>query len=561
MTLRHHLSPEEQAAVEKHEQQEQTAKQLREEVERFRTTFSLEALQPKLPLLFPSTVKGSESLPFRALSWYDYLGWAILNAPKQLAVLSAFYIVLHLIDFSPLRAELVALTAINLNAPGQTPFDPISLFLCCLLRWEKGLGWKALARFLASPEGACWRPLFGFQNGCTPAPSTMRRFYHALGSAFHTDLCPRFIELIHTAGLLPAHSTHPTTPPGRGLPLAADGMLHEAHSTMRCGKVADTCYQPTSPEKPRPCPTQEAGQEGCDCTETACAQTCRFTTPRDPEARLIHYSGRNQDGQEDPSRARNVYGDRSYVQVLCDDELHLSWVAYTSVHPANTDERVIFPTDFSHLRQRLPHISIGEVVADSALGYKPCLDVIYDAKAIPVIAIRHDESDQDEETCKLRGYDHNGHFLCVHNYPMSFNGLDYQRLRACWTCHQVCARAPDPRPENAQCPFRDPEHPLGQVRHVSRAFTHPDGTRHERLARLYPYGSALWKDHYDSRKNAVEGRNSQITRLGLKRVWSYGLAGATADLTFADLLINLRTLGRVVQEASLLVARRRAADD
>jgi hypothetical protein len=558
MTLRRKLSVAEQAAVEKHQQGQQTATQLREQVERFPTTFSLEALQPRLPLLFPSTVQDSASLPFRALSCYHYPGWTILNDPRQLAVLSAFYIVLHLIDFSPLRAELVALTAINLNAAGQTPFDPVSLFLCCLLRWEKGLGWKTLARLLASPEGEGWRRLFGFQDGCTPAASTMRRFYHALGETFDTDLCPRFMALIRTAALLPAHSTHPTTTPTeRGLPLAADGMLHDAHSTMRCGKVADTCYQPTSPENPRPCPAQEAGQEGCDCRLTACAQVCRFTTPRDPEARLIHYSGRNQDGQEDPGRARHVYGYRSYAQVLGDDELHLSWIAYSTVHPANTDERTIFPTDFSHLR--LTPISIGEVIADAALGYKPCLDAVYDAHAIPVIAIRHDESDRDENACQFRGYDHHGHLLCLHGYPMSFNGLDYQRLRACWVCHQVCARVPDPKPEDAHCPFRDPDHPLGQVRHLSRTLLHPDGSRHERLARLYPYGSDLWKEHYASRRNAVEGRNSQIARLGLKRMWSYGLAGATADLTFADLLINLRTLGRVVQEATLLVARRRTA--
>ena len=69
----------------------------------------------------------------------------------------------------------------------------------------------------------------------------------------------------------------------------------------------------------------------------------------------------------------------------------------------------------------------------------------------------------------------------------------------------------------------------------------------------YPYGSDLWKAHYGSRKNRVEGRNAQIMRLGLKRVWSYGLSGATADLTFADLLINLRTLGRLLQEAPLPV--------
>jgi hypothetical protein len=90
------------------------------------------------------------------------------------------------------------------------------------------------------------------------------------------------------------------------------------------------------------------------------------------------------------------------------------------------------------------------------------------------------------------------------------------------------------------------------VKHVRRAFIHPDGSHHERLARLYPYNSPTWKEHYGPRKNAVEGRNSQIARLGLKRMWSYGLDGSTADISFADLLINLRTLGRLVQQATLL---------
>lgn len=560
MSLRRKLSAEEQAEVEKHEGREQTARKLREQVERFRATFSLEALQDQLPLSFPTPVQVSAPLHFRTLSWYTYPGWTILSDPKQLAVLSAFYVALHLMDFSPLRAELTLLTAIHLNAPGQTPFDPVSLFLCCLLRLEKGLGWKELAKFLAGPEGACWRRLFGFREGCTPAPSTLRHFYHALGTAFHTDLCPRFMALLHTAELLLEHTTHPASPSEGGLPLAADGMLHQAHSTMRCGQVTESCYQPSSPEQPRPCPAREAGQEGCDCTVAACVQACRFTTLRDPEARLIHYRGRNQEGEEDPRRARNVYGYRSYSQLLCDDELHVSWIAHTSLHPANTDERVIFPTHFPRLQQRLPQIPIGEVVADAALGFKDCLDLVYEAGAIPVIAIRHDERDEDEAACKLRGYDKNGYPLCAHGYPMTYNGLDYHRLRACWVCRQVCSRAPEPRGEDAECPFRDPRRPLGQVRHVGRAFIHPDGTSHERLARLYPYGSSLWDAHYDSRKNGVEGRNSQITRLGLKRMWSYGLAGATADITFADLLINLRTLGRLVQEATLLVTRPRIAD-
>jgi hypothetical protein len=550
MTLRRILSAEDQATADKHEQLEQTAHELREAVERFRAVFALSSLLDKLPLCFPSRM--AEPLDFRTLSWYTYPGWALLTDRKQLTILSGFYVALLLVDFAPLRAELVALTGIQMDAPGQTPYDPVSLFLCCLLRWEKGLGWKSLAKQIAGPEGKCWRELFGFRDGCTPCASALRTFYKSLRAAFETDLCPRFIELIQTTGLLPQRTTHPHTPVNRGLSIAADGMLHEAHTTMRCGQVTDTCYEPTSLQRPRPCPAQDKGFEGCSCTEEACRQHCRLTTPRDPEARLIHYTGSNQDGEEDASRARNVYGYRSYSQVLRDDELHTYWVAHTSLHAANSDERGIMPDDYLHLRQRLPDLQISEFVADAAVGYKECLNRLYDDGVIPVIAIRHDKGDKDEDTCKVRGYDKNGHPLCAHGYHMSFNGVDYQRLRACWTCRQVCAHQLHSRPEDADCPFRDPNRPLGMVKHVRRAFTHPDGSRHERLARIYPYDSAIWKEHYGARKNAVEGRNSQIARLGLKRMWSHGLDGATADISFADLLINLRTLGRLVQQATLL---------
>jgi hypothetical protein len=555
MTLRRKLSAEEREQIEAYQQQEETARQLRERVKRFKTTFSLHKLRAELPLRFPSELSGAESLRFRALSWYTYPGWAALTDPGQLAVMSAFYIALHLIDFSALRAELVALIEITLDGRGQTPFDPVSLFLCCLLRLEKGLGWKSLADFLAGPEAECWRRLLGFHSR-TPGASTMRAFLKALGGVFDTDLCPRFIELLDSAGLLPHHAE--TSPPS-GLPLAADGMLHQAHASMRCGKVTDTCYWPTSSDSPRPCPAREAGQEGCTCTDDACAQVCRLATPRDPEARLIHYTGSNHEGEQDPSRARDVYGYRSYAQLLCDDQFHISWIAHTSVHPANADERTIFPIDFTDLVQRLPDIPIVEAVADAAIGYKNCLLTAYDAGVIPLFTIRRDPSDKDEAACRWRGYDGNGHPLCAHGYPMAFNGVDYQRLRACWVCRQVCTRLPDSRPEDVACPFRDPDRPLGQVRHVGRAFVHPDGSRHERLARLYPYGSDLWKAHYARRKNAVEGRNSQLTRLGLKRMWSYGLPGATADIAFADLLLNLRTLGRLVQQATALVAHHQAA--
>lgn len=530
----------------------ETAAQLREAVTRFQTQFALAHLHVHLPLRFASAVSVTERERFRARSWYTYPGWAGLTNSAALGNLGGLYIALHLIDFSPLRMELVQVSGIHTNAPGATPFDPVSLFLCCVLRWETHKGWKTLARFLSSPEGQCWRSVLGFRDGDTPAASTLRHFFRSLDTTFVTDLCPRFIALLLTAGLLPPHDAQSTTPAQDGVPLAVDGMLHDAHSTMHCSKVADTCYQVTTLDNPRPCPAQEAGREGCDCDAAACRTHCRRATPRDPEARFIHYSGRNQDGEEDPRRARNVHGYRSYTHTVVDDALHVYWTAYTTVHPANTDERTIFPTDFTHLRQRLPLLPISELVADAALGFTDCLTAIYAAKAIPVVAIRHGPTDVDRDACVLRGYDADGHPLCAHAYPLTANGLDYRRLRAAWVCRQVCRRNPDASLADAACPFRDPVHPLGMAKHVTQTFIHPDGSSHARLARLFPYNSALWKAHYGSRRNASESRNGQVEHLGLKRIRSYGLARATADITFADLLINLRTLGRLVQQASLL---------
>ena len=83
-----------------------------------------------------------------------------------------------------------------------------------------------------------------------------------------------------------------------------------------------------------------------------------------------------------------------------------------------------------------------------------CLNPLYDARVIPVIVIRHNKQDQDPQIRKLCGYDKNGHPLCAHGYPMSFNGIDYSRLRACWVCHQICTQR---RP---QLLFAAPDRPL-----------------------------------------------------------------------------------------------------
>lgn len=537
-----------------HAETPQSADQLRAAAPRFQAHWTVEQLRAQLPLAFPSSPAPEVPDTFRARSWYTYPGWEALTDTDTLATLDDFYVAVHLIDFTPLRGELVRLSRIHVNAPGETPFDPVSLFVCCLLRWETGKGWPKLAKFLAGPEGTCWRRLCGFRVADTPAASTMRHFFHALGTAFDQDLCPRFIKLLQAAGLLPPHDPDTDTPARDGLPVATDGMLHEAHAQTTCSKVRTTCYQPTTPHHPRPCPARDAGQRGCTCDTQACRDICQRATPRDPEARFIHYTGRNQDGEADPQRARNVHGYRSYAHTLVDDELHGYWNIYTSVHPANADERIIFPQDFTYLHQRLPRLPISELVADAALGYAPCLTLIYEADAIPIIDIRHHEVDKQPETCRLRGYDAQGRPLCPHGYPMAFNGLDYDRLRATWVCRQVCRRAAHAPPEDADCPYRDPDRSLGMTRHVTDAFMHPDGSRHARLARLFALDSPTWQARYGSRRNATESRNSQVETLQLKQIWSYGWDGAIADITFADLLINLRTLGRLVRQASLLVS-------
>ena len=530
----------------------QTAVAARAVVSRLAQHFALPALQAQLPLRFPAAAPSAVPATFRALSWYTYPGWERLAHGETLSTETELYLALHLIDLSPLRGELVRLTGIGVNAPGQTPFDPVSLFLCCLLYRETKKSWHKLAKALRGSWGATWRPLLGFTADATPGASTMRTFYHALGKAFGTSLCPRFIQLLADAELLPPHDPDSSVPARDGLPPATDGQLHEAHTSERCAQVTTSCYQPLLPGQSRPCPARDQGHDGCACDTDACTRACRYTTPRDAEARHIHYSGHNQHDETDKQRGRDVYGYRSYAHTLVDDDLHTYWVAYTSVHPATTDERVIFPHDFAQLQAQLPQLPISELVADAALGYTPCLDVIYDAQAIPIVYIRHAPSDSDAAACQLRGYDRRGRPLCPHGHPLAFNGLDYARLRAGWVCHQVCARTANAAERD--CPFRDPERPLGLVKHVKRAFTHPDGSRHARLARLFPLDAPSWKTRYASRRNATESRNSQLKHLGLARIRSYGLDGARDDIIFADLLINLRNLVRLVQQATAQIA-------
>ena len=531
------------------EHTEQTAPQKRAAHPDFVPTFSLDALREQLPLPFPIPDDVSPSPKRQYRSQYRYRGYEELADPAVRKTLTPFEMALRLIDFSPLRDYLAAHYYTG-RTRGQVPFDPVSLFLCLCLRREQNLSWRALAQLLAGEHGAGWRRLFGFQDGVTPSEAGLRYFFNTVGQEVFDELCPLFIDLLHAAGLLPEQSTFPGDPPGRGVTISHDLMLHEARSNMRCAKVTDTCYQPA----PRSCPAHEAGQRGCACDSEACAQACCRATPRDTEARYIHYTGRNKHAYEEtPNQGRHVYGYASTPDRLIDDRFACAWTLRTGLEPANMDERNVFPNTFASLRARFPYLNIGEVLADAALGYRVCLDPIREAGALCMVDIRAAEGDEDPAVQLKRGYDAQGHPLCIHGYPMRSNGHDYDRRRTKWRCAKVClsgqvapvgTETPPPAPD---CPFQAPEHKHGQIVNVGPAL--PDGNR--RLAREVPYGTARWKQRY-GRRNLSESRNGSLEGMGLKRLPDFGLERNSQEIAVADFLLNLRTLGRLVQEATTL---------
>lgn len=518
----------------------------------FVPTFSLAALRSRLPLPFPVAPGLPPSAKVRYRSHYQYLGYQDLSDTAQLARLELFEIALRLIDFSPLRSELAQIYLAS--ARGQVPFDPVSLWLCVCLRRELHIGWRRLARLLAGEHGSGWRRQFGFQDGVTPSASGMRYFYNTVGPQRCEELVCQAIDLLHQASLLPEHATYPGDPPERGVSVSHDIMLHQAHSNLTCAYVTASCYQPpaaTQPPTPRPCPARSAGREGCACDTPACAQVCRLATPADHEARFIHYEGCNKEADlpnHPTDHGRDVYGYASNPDRLLDDRFACAWTLRTGLYPANADERTLFPESFAVLQARFPWLKIGEVLADAALGYQPCLDPIWQAGALRMVDIRAAEGDDKAEIQLRRGYDAEGHPLCPHGYALRANGHDYERRRSKWCCAQACEH--DPKRPLPDCPYRDPEHPLGQIVNVGR--TLPDGCL--RLAREVPYGSETWKARY-GRRNLSESRNGTMEGYGLKRLTTSGLAHGRQEIALADFLDNLRTFARLVQQATLLAAK------
>lgn len=195
-------------------------------------------------------------------------------------------------------------------------------------------------------------------------------------------------------------------------------------------------------------------------------------------------------------------------------------------------------------------------MADAALGYACCLDPIWDAGALRMVDLRAAPGDEDPQIRLRRGYDEEGHPLCLHGYAMRSNGHDYDRRRTKWCCQKGCRK--DSQRPAPDCPYLSPAHRHGQVVNVGRRL--PDGT--VRLAREVAYGSRRWKKRYGSaelaevgRRNLSESRNGSMEGMGFKRLPSFGLRHGGKEVAIGDFVNNLRTLGRLVQEATVLALR------
>jgi hypothetical protein len=514
--------------------------------------FALHNLKEKLPLVLSPDPNLPPSPKPQYRSAYRYLGADDLNE-ETLEPFSPFEIGVRLFDYSPLEPLLAAHIYVA-SAKGQVPFHPVSMYLLSLYRREENLSRHEVLRILRHPEdGQTLRRCTGFgqveQSGDNfPSESGLRFFEGRLTSDLQQEINALQVDALYQAGLLP---TKPEAEEGTKATLSFDGMLHQARSRLRCSSVKDGCYEPA----PRPCPAQEKGKQGCDCSDEDCAEACHHTTLRDPEARFVVYAGkkRAKTSPNTPVQTRNqqsrpgrmVYGYYSYASQLLDDELSTYWMLPAAFGPATCDDPVLFPDNFAYLQKRFAWLKIGEVLADAGACEQTCLDAIWEAGALRMVDICAHKTDKNPDIRLARGYDENGHPLCPFGYVLHSNGYDYERRRTKWRCAKQCQRdSENPIPA---CDYLKADGKHGYTTTIGR--THSDGS--VRLAREIPYGSSAWKERY-GRRNSAESRNGCLERLGLKRMPVHGLASCHVTVLQGDFVANQRTLVRLIREATSL---------
>jgi hypothetical protein len=566
-----------------------TPEQSRAQDAAFVSQCSLLGLQERLPLQWPvlGELPASPKKSYR--SGYRYPWGAEVSDPAQVLgwqELSDFDLLLRLVDFSGLRPVLAHLLGWK-SGRGWQPFDPVSFFL--LVAWQIANRWtrNQTLQNLAAERYADYARWFGFQNGVYPTEGGVRHFLTRLGCHSQAsgeavsveqgeavvDVMVQQLNLLLAGAVGVMRQAQVLTPQAWGAALLCpDGQIHDAASQVCCISVTESCYQPCSPDHPRPCPAKDKQRRGCDCSSLACAQVCRQATPRDPEARYVWYTGSNQPADH-PNRStvapdpvqksgqisgqepgEGHFGYRSLPLRLADPQRRFSLTLLSDVRPANEHEDVPSAALLMQLKDYYPDLQVDAVAGDAGLGFESFLHTIYShLHARRVVDQRQHAADRDVSQWPNRGYDDHGRPICIYGYGLVSYGFDRQRQRHKWCCDKACLQLKAPQVRLAQVDYPPPECPYqanellhGRVLHVGERFADAS----IRLARDLPVGSPTWKALYHRARNAVEGRNATLEDWGLKRMPVFGLLRVKALLFLADALDTLTTLARLVRQAT-----------
>jgi hypothetical protein len=540
-------------------------------VKHFVTTFQWRAMRPLLPLRLITPPDIPPWQPRRCRSHYRWLSPDEMETPQDLEGWDDFDLVLRLFDFSPWRPVLAQRFSSHLGPP---PFDPVSLGLAWLLiRW-RNWDWPRLLTELHSSErgwGYCLR--LGFDAHDLPSESTFRMALANTQESWLQQCADSLAQGLLAYGLMPSSSTFPGDSSQRGISIALDSQLVAARSRMRCRHQNARCFLPPSQ---RTCAAREAGKRGCACDTDACTDHCCFTAARDPEATYVFYLGHNQPASSPnapastrtagprPPSGKHHFGYKSKGFNIVDDRLFTYWPLPGPFVSANRNDNLQTIPGFQDLQRRFPQLNIGEVIADAGEGTEDILRFVYnDLQALRTIVPRRDKDDDAPLTCLQREYDAQGNPLCLHGYRLSFNGHDYQRRDSKWVCRQRCRHrsqpdiAPDLPPASEtvtthgypDCPYLDPQHPLGYLVRVNLSL--PDGNI--RLARDLKIGSPTW-DLRIGRLSYSESRNACQARRGVKRSPWFGQANSAKASILADILTCALNVARFVREATQAAA-------
>lgn len=556
------------------------APQTRAQEKAFVQQCSFAGLRTRLPLRWPRPPGVPDSPKKKYRSYYRYQGHDGLEHPAAWETLSAFDLVLRLVDFGELRHVLSWLLGWT-SAQGQVPFDPVSTFL--LISWQVVNGWKRsqVLRNIRKPRYADYAVRFGFRDGDFPSEGGIRHFLTALGlnSDAHGETISvavdaertteialqRLNQLLAGAVALLRDADLISPPAWQSALVCPDGQIHNAASRMRCTSVRATCYQRPSSEAPRSCPAQERGRRGCACDTLACMPVCQHAPARDPEARSVYYTGSNRSLTSSPNAALDTshkdtqqgelyYGYRSLALQLADPVRRFSLVLLDDFLPASAREENPSAAHLLQLAHFYPTLRVDVVAGDAGLGYYAFLHTSYALGARRVVDLRADPTDHDKSNWPVRGYDDKGRPVCPFGYRFTANGFDSKRRRYKWVCNQACRNGKSPcvELENVpyppqECPYRDSARRHGKTVDVGETF----GDGSIRLVRDVPVSTPTWKRFYHRARNAVESRNAILENWSLKRLPVYGLARGRATIALTDTWINLTTLARLVKEATL----------